>query len=186
MVVNIDALADPVIEVLGVVAVAAGPAGRRVPRADRTADAAVRHAHDRPAAGAGVAAAAVRPAGRHRRPGAQAVERLHAHPVGLRRRPTASSTSSTAARGSRPNSDGPAALDGAIAAARHRVPRRLLLLRPRQPDPDQHPPARPRRRDGRPGRARTAAARRRWSACCRASTTPTTAASSSTASTCAR
>ena len=35
----------------------------------------------------------------------------------------------------------------------HRVPRRLLLLRPGPADPYQHPPRRPRRRDDRPGRA---------------------------------
>ena len=120
------------------------------------------------------AAAALRPAGGHRRPGAQAVERLHA-----------SCKSGAAAadrifsfmdRQPKVRRQQPGPPPGA-APRRHRVPRRLLLLRAGPADPDQHQAAASARRDHRPGRQERLRQDARWSACCRASTIPTTARS---------
>ena len=137
-----------------------GPAGRGLPGPE-PADATVRHPDDRSAAGGRVAASALRPAGGHCRPGAQAVERLHPHPVRrggrrphfhlLDRQPRV-----------RANSGSPAAAPA--SPEHHRVPRRLLLLRAGPADPDQRPPQLSATAKPSPWSARTAAARPRWSA----------------------
>ena len=162
LVVNIDALADPIIEVLGVAAVAGAllagsylvltsethlfgmrldPSSRSKPRRLLTS---------------------VRPAGRHRRSGAQAVQRVHAHPVRLRRgRPHLRLHRPPAAR-ARQQRRPAAAASGRTARlcrGRNRPPTHIefrdvcFSYDPEQPILHEHPSRRPRRRDAGPGRA---------------------------------
>ena len=150
LVVNIDALADPIIELLGVAAVALALLAGSYLVLDQDDDTLFGTRTVRPAAGGREPAAAVRPAGGHRRPGAQAVQRVHAHPVRARPPPTASSPSSIASRRVHANSDGRRACRGtrrpsSSATSASPTSRAGPIL-------TNIAPAHPRRRDGRPGR----------------------------------
>ena len=162
MVVNIDALADPIIEVLAVAAVAGALlAGAYLVLHKETHLFGVLLRMTRPAAGRRGAAATLHPARRHCRPGAEAVQRLHAHPVRLRRgrphlrfhRPPAARQATARGR----------ALEAAAIGRRSLPDRRECRISSssatcasptsRASRSLRHPSGRPRRRDDRPGRA---------------------------------